>query len=91
MMCIVSQNKVFKILEWILFIGFIITSGCFASGVLQQFFSRKTSFSQHKEKVKDLFDRSHNLSHYTLYPDVLKIKTIIIEKQNFAKMPFVYY
>ena len=27
----------------------------------------------------------------TLYPDVLKIKTIIVVKQNFAKMPFVYY
>ena len=27
----------------------------------------------------------------TLYPDVLKIKTIIVVKQNFAKMPFVYF
>ena len=27
----------------------------------------------------------------TMYPDVLKIKTIIIVKQNVAKMPFVYY
>ena len=27
----------------------------------------------------------------TLYPDVLKIKTIIVVKQNFAKMAFVYY
>ena len=33
---------------------------------------------------KDLFDR-------TLYPYVLKIKTIIVVKQNFAKMPFIYY
>ena len=32
-----------------------------------------------------------NASHSTLYPDVLKIKAIIVEKQNFAKMPFVYY
>ena len=40
---------------------------------------------------KDLFDWSHNPSHSTLYPDVLKIKTIIVEKQNFTKMPFVYY
>ena len=34
-------------------------------------------------KGKDLFNRSHNPSHSTLYPDVLKIKTIIVEKQNF--------
>ena len=27
---------------------------------------------------KDLFVRKHNLSHLTLYPDVLKIKTIIV-------------
>ena len=40
---------------------------------------------------KDLFDRSHNPSHLTMYPDVLKIKTIIVVKQIFAKMPFVYY
>ena len=40
---------------------------------------------------KDLFNRSHNPSHSTLYQDGLKIKTIIVEKQNFAKMPFVYY
>ena len=36
---------------------------------------------------KDLFDWSHS----TLYPDVLKTKTIIVEKQNFTKVPFVYY
>ena len=41
--------------------------------------------------VKDLFDWGHNPSHSTLYPDVLKIKTTIVEKKNFAKMPFVYY
>ena len=40
---------------------------------------------------KDLFDWSHNPSHSTLYPDVLKIKTIIVEKQSFTKMPFIYY
>ena len=40
---------------------------------------------------KDLFDRSHNPSHSTLYPEVFKIKTIIVAKQKFAKMPLVYY
>ena len=39
---------------------------------------------------KDLFNRSHNPSHSILYPGVLKIKTIIVEKQTFAKMPFIY-
>ena len=40
---------------------------------------------------KNLFYCSHNPSHWSLYPDVLKIKTLIVVKQNFAKMPFVYY
>ena len=53
MRCTFSQYKVFKILEWILFIGFVIASGWFVSGVLQHFFSGKTSFSQHKEKYTD--------------------------------------
>ena len=51
MRCTISKDKAFKILEWILFIGFSIVAGWFASGVLEQFFSRKTSFSQHEEEV----------------------------------------
>ena len=47
------QDKVFKTVEWILFIGLIIISGLFASEVLEHFFSRKTSFSQHYEKISD--------------------------------------
>ena len=42
-------------------------------------------------ECKYLFDCTQNLSHLTLYPDVLEIKTIIVEKQNLAKMPFAYY
>ena len=37
---------------------------------------------------KDLFDQSQNPSHSTLYPDVLKIKTIVVVKPKFAKRPF---
>ena len=51
--CTISLDKLFKIIEWILFIGFIMASGWFSKGVLQQFFSNKTSFSQYKEKVTD--------------------------------------
>ena len=47
-MCNISQDKAFKILEWILFIGFSIVAGWFASGVLQHYFSKKTSFSQNE-------------------------------------------
>ena len=53
MTSLISQDKVFKIMERFFFIGLMITSGWFASGVLQHFFSRKTSFTQHKEKVTD--------------------------------------
>ena len=49
----IFQDKVFEIIEWALFIGFIMASGWFSHGVLQQFFSRKTSFSQYKEEVTD--------------------------------------
>ena len=41
---------------------------------------------------KDLLDRDHNPSHLTLNSNVLKIKkTIIVVKQIFTKMAFVYY
>ena len=42
-------------------------------------------------RVKALFYHSHNPPHSTLYPDVLKIKTIIVVKYKLVKMPFVYY
>ena len=50
-MCTISKDKAIKIMEWIFFIGFSIVAGWFASRVLQQFFSQKTSFSQHEEEV----------------------------------------
>ena len=53
MKCNISQDKACKILEWLFFVGFIIVAGLFASGVLQQFLSRKTGFSQHEEEVKN--------------------------------------
>ena len=45
----------------------------------------------HEFQGKDLFDRRIYPSHLTLHADVLKIKTIIVVNQKFAKMPFVYY
>ena len=50
---LVSHNKVFEILEFILFIGFAIIAGWFAHGVLDQFFSQRTSFSQHEKEFTD--------------------------------------
>ena len=41
--------------------------------------------SFYKRKGKDLFGWSNNPSHSTLYPDVLKIKTIIVVKQILEK------
>ena len=49
----VSYNKIFKILEWILLIGFTILAGWFASGVLEQYFSHRTSFSQYEKEITD--------------------------------------
>ena len=53
MRCRISQEKAFKMIEWILFIGFAITAGWFAHGVLEQFFSLRTSFSQHEEQITE--------------------------------------
>ena len=50
MKCTISKDKVFKFLEWIFFIGLCIVCGWFASGVIKQFFSRKTSFAHYEEK-----------------------------------------
>ena len=47
---LIKKNKVIKILEWFLFISFCCVSVYFASGVVKQFMSEKTSFSQHEEK-----------------------------------------
>ena len=49
----VSHNKIFKSLELILFIGFTILAGFFASGVLEQFSSHRTSFSQYEKEITD--------------------------------------
>ena len=48
----ISQDKLFKTLEWTLFIGFCIVAGWFASSVVENFFLRKTSFSQQEEEVR---------------------------------------
>ena len=48
---IVVSYNIFKILEWILFIGFTIIAGWFASGVIEQFFSRRSSFSQCEKDI----------------------------------------
>ena len=62
-----------------------------AGAELSIFWQSVLSSSPPPIEGKDLFDWSHNPSHSILYPDVLKIKTMIFVKQNFAKMPFVYY
>ena len=49
---IISQDKLLELLEWILFILFIIIAGWFSSGVIQHFFSKKTSFSQYEVEIK---------------------------------------
>ena len=48
-----SSQTYLKILEWVFFIGLSIVSGWFAKGVLQQFFSQKTSFAQYEDTVTD--------------------------------------
>ena len=68
------QEKVFKIIQWILFIVLITASGWFASGVLQHFFSRKTSFSKHIEEITDYPVISIILWHSEINAYDVKIK-----------------
>ena len=51
MMFSISQHKAIKIFEWILFVGFAIIAGWFASGVIDHFFSNRTSFSQYEGEI----------------------------------------
>ena len=48
----VSKEKLVFALEWFLFIGLTTASAWFASGVLKQYISKRSSFSQHKEEIK---------------------------------------
>ena len=48
----ISKDKTFKFLECILYIGFSIVAGWFASGVLKQYCAQKTSISQNEGEIK---------------------------------------
>ena len=45
----ISTNKLFRSLYWALYLSLCFISGWFASGVVENYFSRKTSFSQNEE------------------------------------------
>ena len=47
----VSQKKLVIVLDWGLFIVLNIVAAWFASGVFEQFFSKRSSFFQHEEKI----------------------------------------
>ena len=49
-----SQVKYFKFIEWTLFLGLCGISAIFMWGVLEKFFSGKTSFTQVEEPIKEL-------------------------------------
>ena len=48
----ISRKELVFAFEWVLLIGLTIASGWFAYGVLDNFFSEKSSFSQTEEEVK---------------------------------------
>ena len=49
-----KQTKLFKVIECTLFVGLCGLSGFFMWGVLDKFFSGKTSFTQSEEPIKEL-------------------------------------
>ena len=54
MLCTTKQVKYFQIIEWILYFCLCGLSVIFMYGVLDKFFSGKTSFSQSEESIKEL-------------------------------------
>ena len=44
-----EESKIVWALEWILYIGLSVAAGWFASGVIDHFTTRKTSFSHNSE------------------------------------------
>ena len=84
----ISPNNLFKILEWILFIGLIIVSGWFASEVLELFFSHKTSFLQRKEKITDypVIIVSFRRSELEVNPTDVKIKYYVSGMADWAHL-----
>ena len=53
MKCVISKELILNFLEWVLFIVLCIISIGFSYGVLDNFFSMRTSFSQNEEPVYD--------------------------------------
>ena len=49
-----QQNKSIQLIEWTLFFGLCVLSAFFMHGVLDKFFSGKTSFNQSQEPIKEL-------------------------------------
>ena len=49
-----QQAKNFQVIEYILFFGLCLLSVVFMHGVLDKFFSGKTSFSQTEDYIKEL-------------------------------------
>ena len=51
MQCTISRDGFITALEWVLLIGLCIVSGFFSSGVVEQYLSGKTSFTQYEEPI----------------------------------------
>ena len=49
MQCRISAKLFQSLIYWAVFLGLCFTSGWFASGVVENYVSRSTSFSQHEE------------------------------------------
>ena len=49
-----QQTKYIQVIEWILYFGLCGLSAFFMHGVLEKFFSGKTSFTLSEESVKEL-------------------------------------
>ena len=83
-----QQNKYIQVIEWILYFGLCGLSAFFMHGVLEKFFSGKTSFTLSEESIKELptiilcFSKSDLRNIEYEYGTDFKIKLLTFYKNN---------
>ena len=88
-----QQAIYFKVIEWCLFFGLCGLSAVFMRGVLNKFFSGKTSFTQSEDHIKELptvtlcFSMPNTRMTEYEYGSDFKIDYQVYIQQGFLSLP----